>query len=1401
MTLPLDLEQRLAALSPEKRALVQKRLAALKPEPAPVITPIPRAPRDGRLPLSAAQRRLWLLAELEGPSATYNVTAALRLTGTLRPAALEAALREIVRRHEVLRTTFVRAPDGAVEQNIAPEDSARRFDLTARTVRGDAGVGADAAVLRLAEAEARAPFDLSRGPLVRATLFATSAEDHVLVLVLHHIVTDGWSMAVLVDELSTLYRASVAGEPSPLRELPIQYADYAVWEASATTPTADLEYWRTALAGAPPALELVTDRPRAAVAGSRGGSVRFEIGARAMSGLRSLAESTSTSVFAVSLASVAVLLGRYSGQDDVVIGCPLANRHRDTGRLIGFFVNTLPVRVRLSGAPSLREVIARAHQAIAGAIAHQSVPFDQLVAELRRERDTSRTPLFQAVLAYQPPGHATIDLPDLHATPLPLDTGTAKFELTVVLDDGPGACQGTIEFNADLYDEQTARRIADHLRALIDAAVATPDAPIDDLEILHARERRTLLDDWAGSRTEYPRDLSLPALFDAIADRRPDAAALVFGERTLTYAALERQADAVAAHLRARGVRHGELVGVSTERSLELVAGILGVLKAGAAYVPLEASYPIERLELIARDAALRFVLTCGAGMAVPAGCTAVAIDEALAHGVDRGASPGIDANASDIAYVMYTSGSTGEPKGVRVPHRAIVRLVRGQDFITIGESDTFLQLAPVSFDASTLEIWGPLLNGARLAIAPPGQPSAADLGALIRRYEVTTLWLTSSLFNVIVDERVEDLAPLRQLLVGGDVLSVPHVLRAAAALSGGRVINGYGPTENTTFTCCHTIQRAPRLSVGDSNRHARSPTAPPTSSIAAGGPCPPACRASCSSAATGWRAAISIDPTLTAERFVPDPFGRAGRAVSHRRPRRAGCPMVQLQFLGRLDHQVKIRGFRVELGEIEAALHRLPGVRQAAVVVRRAPHGGKELIAYVVAEPGAGEAARAAVTDAHHLRAGLPDFMIPAAIVALETLPLTANGKIDRSALPASGPHLACGAAGLGHARRPRCRRRHLSASCCASSTSVPMTTSSRWAAIRSSPLSWCRGSGRPPASELPLRQVFDTPDRRRAGTRRRGRARPRQAIARLPPRSIRAAPLAAVVRAGAAVVPRPPRARQPVLQRRRLALRLDGALDARGARVARCRRSCGATRFCAPPSRSRRRRPVPDRIAPEPCGCRCEPSTLALGRAGADGRGAAGARRGRGAASTSSCGPLAAHHCCVSARRGSPRAAADHASHRRRRLVDGRAWSRELDRAVRAFVAGQRRRCRLGRSSTPTSRCGSAAGSAGDALAQPARTTGAAAPDRSRRACAADRPAAAGRSSRSAAAGDGSSIVRATCAARSRAVAREHGATLFMTLLAGFLSGAAGATARQDDIVVGTPDRQPRPAPSSSR
>ncbi|HEY9401549.1 MAG TPA: amino acid adenylation domain-containing protein, partial [Pyrinomonadaceae bacterium] len=963
---------------------------------SPHIRPVSRA---AGLQLSFAQQRLWFLDQLEPHSPAYNIPATVRFNGALNIHALEQSLNEVTARHESLRTTFGTAGTEPV-QIISPPRP-----VTLALI--DAAALGEAQIERLVAVEAARPFDLTRGPLLRACLLGTGKDEYLLVLTMHHIISDGWSTGVLVREAATLYRALTTGSPSPLAELPVQYADYAGWQRDwlkGGTLDAQLAYWRRQLDGAPAALELMTDRPRAATSSNRNASEPFVIPATLAQSFKHLSRLESATFYMTLLAAFKVLLYRWTGQEDILVGTPIAGRtRRETEDLIGFFVNTLVLRTQVGGELSFRELVGRVREATLGAFTHQDVPFEKLVEELQPERDLSRTPFFQVMFVLQNNVGGNLDMPGLQTRLEGGANSVAKFDLMLVLQDEPdGSLSASLNYNAGLFEPATIRRMATHFEQLLQGIALDSGQSLSGLPMLTDEETHLLLDEWKGTRSEYAREQCLHEMFAAQAARTPDAIAVVYGDEQLTYAELDVRANRLARHLRTLGVGAETPVAIMSDRSGDMIVGLVGILKAGGAYVPLDPQYPQPRLKFMLEDAGARVVLTRQNLLErLPEQHAQIVCFDTDAHliAAHSGRAPASNVSADNLAYIIYTSGSTGRPKGVSVPHRAVARLVKQTNYAWLDADQVFLQYAPLSFDASTFEVWGSLLNGARLVVMSAGRSSLEELGETLRRQQVTTLWLTAGLFHLMVEERPQDLRGVRQLLAGGDVLSPSHVERVLREVEGCRVINGYGPTENTTFTCCNP-SAAPdafglNVSIGRAisntevyvlDRNLRAVPVGVAGELCAGG--------------DGLARGYLNHPELTAEKFIPHVYSQRGGEYLYRTGDLVRyLPDGNIEFLGRLDAQVKVRGFRIELGEIEAALGGHPSIRESVVVAHEPKPGDKQLAAYVVCEP---ESA-ATVADLHgYLKGRLPGYMIPSAFMQLDCLPLTPNGKVDRQRLPA---------------------------------------------------------------------------------------------------------------------------------------------------------------------------------------------------------------------------------------------------------------------------------------------------------------------------------------------------------------------------------------------------------------
>ncbi len=969
--------------------------------------------RDEDLPLSFAQQRLWFLHQLSPDSTAYNLLEALRLEGALNLVALEQSLTELIRRHEVLRTTFPMV-DGKPIQRIAPPST---VTLEIEDLQGLSTEEQTAQFRQMAMAAALKPFDLAGEPLVQFTLLKLSHYSYILLLKMHHIIYDGWSLSIFFGELSQLYEAFTQGLPSPLAELSIQYADFAVWQRQWLTGEVldrQLNYWREQLAGLTPILELSTDYPRPPVQTFQGGVECFQLDRDLTQRLKQLSQESDATLFMTLLAGFLVLISRYSGQLDLVVGSPIANRNsKSVERLMGFFANTLALRGNLSGNPTFREFHEQVRQTTLSAYAHQDLPFEMLVEKLQIDRDLSRNPLVQVLFSLQNTPQSSSNLSGLiiQNMPLPLDV-RARFDLEVNYWEIPGGLEGVWCYNSDLFDATTITRIGEHFQILLQAIVANQEMRISELPLLSEAQRHQLLVEWNDTQVDYPHDLCIHQLFEEQVERNPDAVAVVFEEQQLTYDELNCRANQLAQYLRSLGVSADVLVGICVERSLEMVVGLLGILKAGGAYVPFDPDYPQERLSFMLADTQIKVLLTqqnlveklqkhqvklvcLDTDSPVIAQCSQ---DNAIA-------TPLADVQATNLAYVIYTSGSTGQPKGVEVVHRGVNRLLFGVNYVHLDATQRFLQIAPISFDASTFEIWGALLHGGKCVIFPESIPTAKSLSEEIHKHGITVLWLTAALFNSIIDDDPQALSGIKQLLIGGEALSLAHVNRAFETLPFTQIINGYGPTENTTFTCCYPIPR--KLETTIESIPIGSPIANTQVYILDEylQPVPVGVPGELHIGGAGLARGYLNRPELTQEKFIPNPFDNSKLYKTGDLARY--LPDGNIEYLGRIDHQVKIRGFRIELGEIEAVLSQHEDVQISCVIVREDTPGetctersrSKQLVAYIVPQK---DVTLTTSELRQFLGNKLPGYMVPQAFVMLESLPLTPNGKVDRRALKA---------------------------------------------------------------------------------------------------------------------------------------------------------------------------------------------------------------------------------------------------------------------------------------------------------------------------------------------------------------------------------------------------------------
>jgi amino acid adenylation domain-containing protein len=1002
-----DVAARITALSPEQRAVFEAALKA-KGLRAPQVDQIPRRPREDTnlFPTSIDQERLWFIEQLQPGNAAYNIFSASRIKGPLDASIMERVVNELVARHEVLRTTFTVVDDQPMQfihrqmyVKLSP------FDLQSLPLEER-----EQEALRLVTEDFSRPFDLEAGPLFRVGLLRLAENDHVLHVNMHHTVTDRWSGAIFEQETGVLYEALANDKPSSLPELPIQYADYALWQRSRAESEiyrAQAAYWKRRLRGVPFVLEVPTDFPRPPMQNFRGARVYARYSKTLLNKLRDLSRREGVTMFTLALAAYKALLYRYTNQETILVGTTFANRNRpELQNMVGYLLNLIVLSTDVNGNPTFRDLLQRERATVLEGFANQDLPFGKLVQELRPTQDASRNPIVQHSLIYLDFPELTImETLGLTAKHLDIDNGASRFDMTLAMTETDEGYEVDIEYPTDLYRRERIERMTKHLENILETVVADPARRLSELPLLSSDEKRQLLIDWNATTIEYPSNQSIHELLEAEAKRRPGDVALVFEDEQLTYRELNEQANRVARYLREAGVETGGLVGIFTSRSLRMVVGMLGILKAGAAYVPLDQRYPVERLSFMLKDSGARVLLTEERLLEkLPHYDGQIVYLDAEWDNIGRCSAENMDHRITNEqrSYVIYTSGSTGQPKGVAVSHRAVVNLLNSMLSKTaLNATDTMLAVTTLSFDIAATEIYLPLIAGGRVVIAT--REVASDgirLAKLLASSGATVMQATPATWRMLIDAGWQGDSRLKVFSTGE---ALDRSLAGQLLERSGEVWNLYGPTETTIYSAAVRV-------TGDAGP---VPIGPPIGNTRFYvvdqfmNPVPIGIYGELCIGGTGLAHGYLNRPELTAEKFVPDPFGsEAGARLYRTGDLMRYCEAGNLEFGGRLDHQVKVRGFRIELGEVEAALSRHDSVRAAVVVARQEPGGEQRLVAYVVGNndlPAVGEWRTFLIQR-------LPEYMIPSLFISLEELPLLPNGKVNRRALPvpdASRPEL----------------------------------------------------------------------------------------------------------------------------------------------------------------------------------------------------------------------------------------------------------------------------------------------------------------------------------------------------------------------------------------------------------
>ncbi len=1005
-----SLYEQIASLPPEKRELFELMLQEQGVDLSEVMI-VPQKRDTNQFPLSYSQQRLWFLDQLEPGSSLYNIPSVIRLNGSLNVEALVKSFNEVVKRHEVLRTTFTTVDNNPI-QVIAETLNIQTPVIDLQNIPE---AERDEEITKLAVEEANKSFNLQEGPLLRVTLLKLKNIEHVLMFTVHHIVSDNWSTGLFVHEILRLYEAFSNNKPSPLPDLTVQYADFSFWQRKwlkGKTLEKQVDYWKEALAGIPPVLEMPLDRPRPSYQTYNGDFITFTLSKEVTNALNDLSRKEDVTLFMTLLTAFQTLLFRYSGQNDICVGSPIANRNRaETEQLIGFFINTLVLRAGLSDNPAFNELLAQIKETMLGAYAHQDLPFETLVEELHPERDMSHSPLFQVMFVLNNAPVETLQLAGLKFDLIEIENKSAKFDLILNITETDQTLAGKLEFNTDLYNHSTMERFIEHFNILINGVIADPQMRVSDLPLLTKDERQTILSNWNLPPKIYDEKLCIHELFQNQAGLTPEAAALTANGQKLTYKELNDKSNQLANHLIKTGFKTGTIAGICAERSAEMIIGLIAVLKAGGVYLPLDPGYPKERLDYMLEDSEAPYLLTQQSLLNEfsERGLKIISLDSDWGKiETESAANPGTKINPGDAAYIIYTSGSTGKPKGVLVGHKAIANhCCDMRDYYELSVDDNVLQFAALNFDASLEQILPTLISGASLVMRDEEIWATSEFHKKVNEHSLTVINLPTAYWRQLANEwsKSPELIPqnlLRLIIIGGDLMGIEALNQwQKTQMNGVRLLNAYGPTETiitaTTFEIPADFNQKTNYSRIPIGKQRANREIYVLDSF--GNPVPVGAPGELHIGGGTMAKGYLNRPELTAEQFIANRFNqKPGERLYKTGDLVRFLPNGNLEFLGRVDQQVKIRGFRIELGEIETALRQFPAIDEAVVIALEDKPGEKRLAAYYVSK----ENTDPSINELRSfLKNKLPEYFIPSVFMALDSMPLSPAGKINRKALP----------------------------------------------------------------------------------------------------------------------------------------------------------------------------------------------------------------------------------------------------------------------------------------------------------------------------------------------------------------------------------------------------------------